>query len=101
MPTALLCSDEFAPLARAESTANGSPGLPLIVVPHPLAGNLADLVNRKAEGVVEEIFRVLQHSTEELEAEYEGRFLRPAERRLSVEGVCNDAVCAVEVGRPR
>ncbi len=71
------------------------------MIPHPLAGNLADLVQRKADGVADEVFRVLHHSPDELEAEYEGRFLRPAERRLTVEGVCNDAVCAVDVSRPR
>ena len=75
--------------------------MPLIVVPHPLAGNLADLVDRKVEGVVDEIFDVLTRAAEELEPRYAGRFLKPTERRLSVEAVCNDAVCANEFSPPR
>lgn len=101
IPTALVCSDEFAPLARALSIVNGSPGLPLVVIPHPIAGNFADLVRRKAEGVADEVFRILTEFREELASRYEGRFTKPAERRLSTESVCSDALCAVDLALPR
>lgn len=89
------------PLARAESVVNGTPGLPLVVIPHPIAGNFADLVRRKAEAVVDEVLQVLTESRETLVERYLGRFTRPAERRLSAEAVCTDAVCAVDLSRPR
>jgi hypothetical protein len=96
----LICSDEFAPLARAESIVNGIPGLPLVVIPHPIAGNFADLVRRKAEAVVDEVLQVLTDSEQALVERYQGRFTKPAERRLSPESVCTDAVCAVDLTRP-
>ena len=71
------------------------------MIPHPIAGNPADLVHRKAEGVVDEVFRVLTESAEELTSRYEGRFAKPAERRISTESVCSDAVCAVDLALPR
>lgn len=96
-----MCSDEFAPLARAESIVNGSPGLPLVVIPHPIAGNPAALVRRKAEGIVDEVLQVLTQAEAELAARYEGRFTKPTERRLSTDAVCTDALCAVDLTRPR
>jgi|SRR5262249_6127600 len=101
IPTVLVCSDEFAPLARAESIVHGSPGYPLVVIPHPIAGNGADLVRRKAEGIADEVVRVLTESAAELASRYEGSFAKLAERRLSTASVCTDAVCVVDLARPR
>ena len=45
----------FAPLGRAESRTLGMGSVPIVVIPHPLAGNKPDLVQEKAAAVVDEI----------------------------------------------
>jgi hypothetical protein len=41
VPTATICTDEFVSLGRTEARALGMPGLPLVVIPHPLGGPAA------------------------------------------------------------
>ena len=96
MPTALLCTDEFGPLARAESEVLGMAGLPLVAVPHPLAGNEIELVTAKAAGVSEEVRAVLTGTVDELESKYASRFNTLTERRLDGGAVCVDEVCAID-----
>lgn len=83
MPTAVICSDEFAPLGRAESRALGIPGLPIAVIPHPLAGNGPEEVRRKAVAVADEVMAILTRPAEQLLEEYRKRFLQPGEKYLS------------------
>jgi len=92
----VVCSDEFGPLARAESQVLGMGALPLVAIPHPLAGNNSDLVNAKARAIAEEVASALTDPIDALEARYEGRFLSLATRRLNAGAVCVDAVCAVD-----
>jgi hypothetical protein len=99
IPTALVCSDEFAPLARAESRACGMSGEPLVVVAHPLADNRPDEVARKAAAIVDEIVSVLTEPAETLAERYRGRFLKLAERRLERAAVCADETCIADVDR--
>lgn len=99
VPTALVCSDEFAPLARAESRARGMGGQPLVVITHPLADNRPDEVARKAAAIVDELVSVLTEPAEMLAERYRNRFLKLAERRLEGAAVCTDEVCIVEVDR--
>ncbi|MCS6926335.1 MAG: hypothetical protein NZ578_10600 [Candidatus Binatia bacterium] len=80
MPTVVICSDEFAPLGRAESRALGIPGLPIAVIPHPLAGNRPEEVQCKATAVADEVVAILTRPAEQLVEEYRNRFLRPAEK---------------------
>ena len=96
MPTALLCTDEFGPLARAESQVLGIGALPLIGVPHPLADNARTLVTAKARGIVEEIECALTATSEALQARYINKFLHLAERRLERGAICVDEVCALD-----
>tara|TARA_Y100000590_G_scaffold463161_1_gene629190 strand:+ start:858 stop:1157 length:300 start_codon:yes stop_codon:yes gene_type:complete len=91
-----VCSDEFGPLARAESRVLGQAALPLIPIPHPLAGNDRELVASKANAIADEVASVLIDSVEELSARYENRFLSLTERRLDGGAVCVDEVCALE-----
>ena len=78
--------------------------LPLIPIPHPLAGNDRHLVRAKAQAIAEEVLRALIDPAEALAARYGGRFLSLTERRLEGGAVCVDEVCAVDpslpVGRP-
>ncbi|HXG19993.1 MAG TPA: hypothetical protein VNN62_13090 [Methylomirabilota bacterium] len=59
----------------------GMPGVPIAVIPHPLAGNKPDEVQRKAEAIVEEVLAILTQPAEKLAQDYSGRFLRPAGKR--------------------
>jgi hypothetical protein len=77
IPTAVICSDEFAPLGRAESRTLGMGGLPIAVIPHPLAGNKPDEVKKKAAAIADEVIAILTQPAEKLAQEYRGRFLRP------------------------
>jgi hypothetical protein len=99
VPTALVCSDEFAPLARAESRARGMGGEPLVVIAHPLADNRRDEVARKAAAIVDEIVSVLTEPAATLAERYRTRFLKIAERRLESSSVCTEEVCVVDVER--
>ncbi|MFT4564800.1 MAG: hypothetical protein ACI9BW_004570 [Gammaproteobacteria bacterium] len=96
MPCAVVCSDEFGPLARAESQVLGISDLPLIAIPHPLAGNDSKLVKSKAAAIVDEVEQALTDPIELLNTRYDGRFLQLTERRLERGAVCVDDVCAVD-----
>jgi hypothetical protein len=98
IPTAVVCSDEFAPLARAESQVLGMGALPLVPIPHPLAGNQNGLVAAKARAIAEEVLSALTDPADSIAARYEGRFLSLTERRLDGGAVCVDAACAIDPG---
>ena len=93
----MVCSDEFGPLARAESEVLGLGALPLIAIPHPLADNAADLVEAKARAIADEVARALTDPVDTLESRYAGRFLSLTERRLDGGLVCVEDVCAVDL----
>lgn len=94
-------SDEFGPLARAEAEVFGMHALPLTAIPHPLAGNEAELVRRKAAAIAMAVVAALTDAPEALAARHAGRFLAPTERRLSGGVVCMDEACAFDpaIGR--
>jgi hypothetical protein len=92
----LLCTDEFAPLARAESVAKGMGGLPLAVIPHPLADNRPELVARKAEAIVAEVLAILTGSATALEEHYRPLYHRLAETRIGRSAACIDETCVVD-----
>ena len=91
-----MCSDEFGPLGRAEAQVLGMGSLPLIAIPHPLAGNEHALVRAKAGAIVTEIVDALTASNTVLEAHYAGQFLTLTERRLDGGALCVDEVCAYD-----
>lgn len=91
-----MCSDEFGPLARAESQVLGIGALPLIALPHPLAGNDAALVAEKASALADEVIAALTGSTAALTSRYAERFVTLTERRLAGGAVCIDSVCVVD-----
>ena len=79
----MICSDEFAPLGRAESRTLGMGGIPIAVIPHPVAGNKPDEVKRKAAAIADEVLYILTQPAEKLTQEYRGRFLKPKEKQIS------------------
>ena len=97
MPTAVVCSDEFGPLGRAEAEVLGFAGLPLIPLPHPLAGNHDDLVVAKARAVAADVLDALTGDAAALAARHRNRFVRLTQRRLAGGAVCVDEACAVDL----
>ena len=57
-------------------------GIPIAVIPHPLAGNKPDEVAQKAAAVVEEVIAILTQPAEKLAAEYRGKFLKPVGKQM-------------------
>jgi hypothetical protein len=55
----VLGTDEFLPLARAQTTARGLPGLPVVTVPHPIGGIPAAVVAAKAAPIIESVLLAL------------------------------------------
>ena len=92
----VVCSDEFGPLARAESQVLGMGSLPLVPIPHPLAGNESELVGAKARAIVSDVISALTDSVEVLSTRYEGQFLSLTDRRLEGGAVCIDDVCVID-----
>ena len=101
MPTAVICSDEFGPLGRAEASVLGAPGLPLVPIPHPLADNEEALVAAKGKAIVEEISAALTDDPVAITERYRHTFTRLTQRRLEAGRMCLDDVCAVDIGAPR
>jgi hypothetical protein len=52
-------------------------GIPIAVIPHPLAGNKSDEVKKKAAVIADEVSAILTQPAEKLAQEYRGRFLQP------------------------
>ncbi len=100
MPTVVICSDEFGPLGRAEAEVLGSPGLPLVPIPHPLADNLKDLVEAKAAAIVDEVEQALTGDADEVAAAHRQRFQRLTQRRLEDGALCLDDACAIDLALP-
>ena len=70
---ATVCTDEFFPLAKAESECLGMPGLPVAVVPHPMAKLLPDELRAVAEGVIDDIVALWETDAEDLSAAAKAR----------------------------
>lgn len=74
----------------------GLPALPLVPIPHPLAGNEPELVQAKAAAVVDELLFALCAPAAALEARHAARFRVLTEKRLAGGAVCVDEVCALD-----
>ena len=59
MACVVVGTDEFLPLARAQSAARGLPELPVVTVPHPIGGIAPSLAAAKAELVAASVLRAL------------------------------------------
>ncbi len=53
------------------------PGLPLVVIPHPLGGLRPEEVRARADGAIEEVVYVLTQPPEKLAAEYRDQKVEP------------------------
>ena len=62
VPTAVMGTFEFEPLARLEAKNRGLEALPLALVPHPLGGIPESEVDAKAELAVESVLKAVTGS---------------------------------------
>ena len=68
-----ICTDEFFALAKAEATGWGLSGLPMAIVPHPLANRDAEACGRFARDILAEIAEALSGDPEALAAKYRAK----------------------------
>lgn len=77
IPTATVCTSEFVFLGQAEAEALGMPGLPILVVPHPIGGINPEGVKARADAIVEEVVAALTRPREVLLQHYRGLYAGP------------------------
>jgi hypothetical protein len=81
IPVATVCTDEFLALGKAEAAVLGMPGLPIVIIPHPMAGQSPGRVAEIAGQALNEIVHVLISDAKKLEKEYkEKTCVRPKKR---------------------
>ena len=57
---AVVCSDQFMRLGRAQAKVFGVADLPLLEIPHPLGGLGMDKVRARAEVALPQLFKVIR-----------------------------------------
>ena len=58
--TAVICTEPFLKLGQAQVRVFGVPGLPLIMIPHPLGGISLDEVRSRASVAVPQLIELLK-----------------------------------------
>lgn len=61
--TAVICTDPFLKLGRAQARVFGAPDLPLIIIPHPLGGVSLEKVEARAEVAIPEFVKLIKEHT--------------------------------------
>jgi hypothetical protein len=61
--TAVICTDPFLKLGRAQARVFGAPDLPLIIIPHPLGGVSLEKVEARAEVAISEFVKLIKEHT--------------------------------------
>jgi hypothetical protein len=83
IPTATVNTDEFVSLGQMDAISLGLPGLPIVVVKHPMGDLPEPTVRERARGAVDQVVALLTTDARELEAQYTGKFLRESEKLRS------------------
>lgn len=60
LKTAVVCTEPFLKLARAQAKTFGVPDLPIIMIPHPLGGISIEQVEGRAEAAWPQLERLLR-----------------------------------------
>ncbi len=60
---AVICSEPFIRLAKAQAGVEGVPDLPLIIIPHPLGGVALEVVTSRATIAHEQLVRLVHDLT--------------------------------------
>jgi hypothetical protein len=58
--TAVICSDPFIKLGKAQARVFGTADLPLIIIPHPLGGVSLEKVEARAEVAIPEFVKLIK-----------------------------------------
>jgi hypothetical protein len=87
-PTATGNSNEFVRVGRSESQGLWMPGLPVVTVPHPMGDIDETEVRKRAQAIVSEVVTVLTGDRDDLEEEYENKFLDSDEELESEDLYC-------------
>jgi len=98
IPTATVCTDEFFGLGKAEAEILGMNGLPILTIPHPMAGQKPEWVTRVAGEAVPEILQILTTDPRQLEKEYKDKVVRP-KRRLKHKRLFGDDFSSTQAPR--
>lgn len=59
MPTATICTTAFVNLARATAQGLDMPGVPIILLPHPIGGRSQDALDRLIEDAMNDMVAAL------------------------------------------
>ena len=89
IPTATVCTDEFFALGKAEAEILGMPGLPIVHIPHPMAGRKPEQVAEVADLAIPEIIHILKTDAGKLEQEYKDKVV-PTKGRLRHKALFGD-----------
>ena len=76
----MVCTDEFAILAQSEARALGAPGLPLLIIPHPLGSLAPETVQQRARAIVEAASGAFTQATDAVVSDYSSRTFEPKGR---------------------
>jgi hypothetical protein len=60
VPTAVICTEPFLKLARAQSKVFGVPDLPAIMIPHPLGGVSIEQVEGRAHAAWPQLAKLIE-----------------------------------------
>ncbi len=82
VPTATFCSSEFSALGANERMALGMPGLPIVVVAHPVGGIAPEKARSLGDGAMDEVRRILTSDAESLRKEYRERAYVPTRKTV-------------------
>ncbi len=61
--TAVICTDPFLKLGKAQARVFGTPDLPLIIIPHPLGGVSLEKVEARAEVAIPQFVKLIKEHT--------------------------------------
>jgi hypothetical protein len=59
VPTAVICTDEFARSAKAQAAICGNPDYPFVVVPHPIGSLTAAELAARARTAAPQVIEIL------------------------------------------
>ncbi|MES2289077.1 MAG: UGSC family (seleno)protein [Pseudomonadota bacterium] len=88
VPTATVNSDAFVVLGQMEAVALGVPGLPIVIVPHPMGDVSAEVVVERARNVVTQVIRVLTTDASKLESDYSDLYIGESDKFARTGMVC-------------
>ena len=73
VPTVTLISRSFCPLGQVVAQRLAYPGLPIVMLPHPIGDADGDKIRQKGLDAVEECVRLLTTPGETIDAEFQAK----------------------------